>query len=347
MPVHDVVTNEPSRGSITGPTSGLSTDNAVARWDGTNADTMQNSLVTIDDSGNIVSPTDVSAVSHTFSGTGGVKVTAQTYIGTNSILIGNKDDATAPNNAQLVVPAALWIVSRWGTGTNWDTYGRWSAAGGLGISSNSNLSFYDGFVSTASATARFRFSTTAKVTFDNGALGSATIHGPLATGSNSAANDLILGSGVSTGNATPGKLIIQTTVAGASSSTSQTLANFVTFQGITMSVAGHINQTVGNFTIRANGQIFWDTRSVLTSPADGELKVEKFDGTDLLYLDAAATTRSLGTTAYLHVPNLQADGVINPASLADSAAGNNSIYFSTDANKLVYKDSGGVVNNLY
>lgn len=40
-------------------------------------------------------------------------------------------------------------------------------------------------------------------------------------------------------------------------------------------------------------------------------------------------------------------GAIIPVSLADSAAPNSSIYYSTDASKLVFKDSGGVVNNLY
>jgi hypothetical protein len=40
-------------------------------------------------------------------------------------------------------------------------------------------------------------------------------------------------------------------------------------------------------------------------------------------------------------------GTIHPASLADTAAQNNSIYFSTDAERLVYKDNGGVVNSLY
>lgn len=36
-----------------------------------------------------------------------------------------------------------------------------------------------------------------------------------------------------------------------------------------------------------------------------------------------------------------------PPSLADSAAENNTVYYSTDASKLVYKDAGGTVNNLY
>lgn len=40
-------------------------------------------------------------------------------------------------------------------------------------------------------------------------------------------------------------------------------------------------------------------------------------------------------------------GAFKPASLADSAAPSNAIYYSTTQNKLVYKDSGGAVNNLY
>jgi len=38
---------------------------------------------------------------------------------------------------------------------------------------------------------------------------------------------------------------------------------------------------------------------------------------------------------------------IQPPHLADASAPNDSIYYSTTANRLVYKDSGGTVNNLY
>lgn len=41
------------------------------------------------------------------------------------------------------------------------------------------------------------------------------------------------------------------------------------------------------------------------------------------------------------------DGAICPPSLSNASAPNNSLYYSTDASKLVYKDSGGTVNNLY
>jgi len=44
---------------------------------------------------------------------------------------------------------------------------------------------------------------------------------------------------------------------------------------------------------------------------------------------------------------IRADGSVRPVTLADADAENNSIYYSSTASKLVYKDSGGVVNNLY
>jgi len=44
---------------------------------------------------------------------------------------------------------------------------------------------------------------------------------------------------------------------------------------------------------------------------------------------------------------ITASGAIVPATLTDAAAPNGSIYYSSTAGKLVYKDSGGTVNNLY
>lgn len=41
------------------------------------------------------------------------------------------------------------------------------------------------------------------------------------------------------------------------------------------------------------------------------------------------------------------DGSSRPVSLTDAEASNNSVYYSTTANKLVYKDNTGTVNNLY
>lgn len=44
---------------------------------------------------------------------------------------------------------------------------------------------------------------------------------------------------------------------------------------------------------------------------------------------------------------VKSDAGFSPPSLADTAASNNRIYFSTTANKLVYKDSAGAVHPLY
>lgn len=44
---------------------------------------------------------------------------------------------------------------------------------------------------------------------------------------------------------------------------------------------------------------------------------------------------------------IYASGAFQPVSLADASAPNNSVYYSTTQSKLVYKDSGGTVNNLY
>ena len=45
--------------------------------------------------------------------------------------------------------------------------------------------------------------------------------------------------------------------------------------------------------------------------------------------------------------HLYPSGAVRPASIADSSAPTNAIYYSTTASKLVYKDSSGTVNNLY
>ncbi len=44
---------------------------------------------------------------------------------------------------------------------------------------------------------------------------------------------------------------------------------------------------------------------------------------------------------------IRGDGSIQPATIADASASNDSIYYSSDQSKLVYKDSGGTVRDLY
>lgn len=57
------------------------------------------------------------------------------------------------------------------------------------------------------------------------------------------------------------------------------------------------------------------------------------------YADVACAALTCGA--------ITASGAITPATLTDAAAPNGSIYYSSTASKLVYKDGGGVVNNLY
>lgn len=40
-------------------------------------------------------------------------------------------------------------------------------------------------------------------------------------------------------------------------------------------------------------------------------------------------------------------GTFVPETIADADANNNTVYYSSTASKLVYKDASGVVNNLY
>jgi hypothetical protein len=54
-----------------------------------------------------------------------------------------------------------------------------------------------------------------------------------------------------------------------------------------------------------------------------------------------------GSNPVWQAGRVRQDGTIQPVSLADSSAANDSIYYSTTQNKLVYKDSGGTVNSLY
>ncbi len=55
----------------------------------------------------------------------------------------------------------------------------------------------------------------------------------------------------------------------------------------------------------------------------------------------------LGTTALGSLFSVNNVGAIKVATIADGSAPNSSLYFSSTASKLVWKDAAGVVNNLY
>ena len=52
-------------------------------------------------------------------------------------------------------------------------------------------------------------------------------------------------------------------------------------------------------------------------------------------------------TIYAGGAEIRGDGTIKPVHLANADAPSDSIYYSTDNNTLVYKDTAGAVNILY
>jgi hypothetical protein len=85
---------------------------------------------------------------------------------------------------------------------------------------------------------------------------------------------------------------------------------------------------------------------ILSGYPDGAGSIGTIINTSNSYANATAkllSVQSNGTEKFAIFSN----GGIQPASMADSAATNNSIYYSTTASKLVYKDAAGTVNNLY
>jgi hypothetical protein len=70
-------------------------------------------------------------------------------------------------------------------------------------------------------------------------------------------------------------------------------------------------------------------------------QVDICDGTRALLI-TGALVQNPGT-----VTLIDANGFMRPISSNDAGAPNNSIYYSTTQNKLVYKDSGGTVHDLY
>ncbi len=351
--------------SLATSASSSSTDNTLPRFDGTSGIKIQTSSIVVDDSNNLsgaaslTATGDVSGVSHTFSGTGGGKLTTQLYASVPQLMIGDVNNAGS--NSSLILGSYFLQVSRWGSGTNFDIYNKISTTG-IEVAANSSFNWHPGFVAVGTATARMRYGGTNRVSFDSGNLGSATLHGPLATGSNSAANDLILGSGVSTGNATPGKLRLRSTIAGSSGSTEQTLTDTMVLNGLNVELnsatllkfgtgAADVNLSLfgGNLAVSTNAGA-WGNISAANGVfagnvnATGQLTIT--GASNLNGAITATTSISVGTTATF-TGAATFNNEIKPASLADAAATNNSIYYSTDAAKLVYKDGAGVVNALY
>ena len=90
------------------------------------------------------------------------------------------------------------------------------------------------------------------------------------------------------------------------------------------------------FTIANNGSV--------------SLRVGAATAIPLIVKGAASQTANLQewrNASETPLSSVKADGSYQPASLADSSATNNSLYYSSTQSKLVYKNSSGTVNLLY
>lgn len=115
---------------------------------------------------------------------------------------------------------------------------------------------------------------------------------------------------------------------------------------VDFNLAGNKGCTVWGCGILGISDQFYDpgnytnNRTVVGDPAGNRVEVHPGgfkSNTAIYFIDTAS-----GST----MANIGLGG-ITPRSMADSAAGNGTIYYSTTASKLVFKDSGGVVNSLY
>ena len=115
-----------------------------------------------------------------------------------------------------------------------------------------------------------------------------------------------------------------------------------------------VSETTNGFTqsgtITFNAPAGWALSNV-TVPAGAVI-------TNAYYIKIVRTRNFLGsppvesyfktyTSSSLTDFQIRGDGTINPVEMADASAPNDSLYYSTDQSKLVYKDSGGVVRDLY
>jgi len=118
----------------------------------------------------------------------------------------------------------------------------------------------------------------------------------------------------------------------------------------TLVVEGTTNGFTQSGTITFNAPAAW-ALSNLTQPAGAAIS-------NAFYVKIVRTRNNLGaypqedyfktfTSSSVTDFTIRGDGTVKPVEVADAAAPNNSLYYSTTQNKLVYKDSGGVVRDLW
>ncbi len=118
----------------------------------------------------------------------------------------------------------------------------------------------------------------------------------------------------------------------------------------TLVVSNTVNGFQQSGIITFNAPVGW-AKSNLTTGGGAAI-------TDAYYVRITRTRNALGsppiedyfktfTASSLTDFEIRGDGTIRPVAMADAAAPNHSLYFSTTQNKLVYKDGGGVVHDLW
>ncbi len=115
-----------------------------------------------------------------------------------------------------------------------------------------------------------------------------------------------------------------------------------------------VSETTNGFQhsgiITFNAPVGW-AKSNATVPAGAAI-------TNAYYIKIVRTRNFLGmppvedyfktyTSSSLTDLEIRGDGTIRPVEMADAAAPNNSLYYSTTQNNIVYKDNGGVVHDLW
>lgn len=109
----------------------------------------------------------------------------------------------------------------------------------------------------------------------------------------------------------------------------------------------------GSLILISDGVSGWKTFSTPNVEYDAPVLLYDYDAYDR-FGDYRVPVAGDGITLTDDDPDLviattiiRADDTIAPVSLADASAANNSLYYSTDQSKLVYKDLSGTVHSLY
>lgn len=218
-------------GDVVGPAS--ATDNAVARYDSTTGKLLQNSGITIDDSGNLLVTTS------------GASVT----IGANNWNL--KDNGTSSFGIRVSTSFYHTFVAST-SGTN-------AFTGNIGFG-NTNAS--PNAVLTAPASGRVRFGGA------SGTPSAYSLEGMGGSGTNIAAGSTSIRPGASTGSATPADLKLQRTAAGASGATAQSFQDSVVINasGITCS-----DPVITAASTTAGAGLRLPHGTAPTSPVDGAI----------------------------------------------------------------------------